>query len=624
MKVVFYLTILVFSISNICFSQGRGDQIFDESFIHEIRITTELEINDLFTIFFAEIGTEEYSYALSSVTLDGNILDSIGVRVKGGISSFDSKKPLKLDFNKFVSGQRYDGLKKLNLHQGNLDPSFIRETLSYGLFRNAGVKTVRTSFAKVYFNENYEGIYTIVEQIDDNFIHNRFASNNGALYKTGFMGLAPKYEVNNPLPYEVFETTITQIPTSLLHEQLSEYLDIESFLRFFALEVFVNAVDGPLTVDINYYIYYEPTEGTYVYIPWDYNLSLYGWTNHPLFANSGNFLFNRALNNPALKQRYLDIFCDLLAYNFDENRLQNLITTYQELLKDEVPNDPYIALIGNWEAGIQTIRNVITSRVFSLTAEVNENVNACNPLSNSIAPMEVVINEIVASNDKDSGIKDPNGDTADWIELYNNTSSDKNLSGYYLSNDKDVLKHWRFPENSTIAANDYLIVWADRDVDEDGLHTDFKLSKVAGEVYLSFENGEIVDEVVFTNQSTNIGFARVPNGIGDFKKQEASHNASNDLVLSNNNTRSKLEWSISPNPLHSNNIIQIHCSNSKLSKASLMDINGNLIWQSDLHLSRGINKIDLPPNSIRSGLYNLQLFDHSTKEISNQKLIVIE
>ena len=42
--------------------------------------------------------------------------DSVGVRLKGNSSGMHpgDKKSFKIDFNKYISGQNYDGLKKLN------------------------------------------------------------------------------------------------------------------------------------------------------------------------------------------------------------------------------------------------------------------------------------------------------------------------------------------------------------------------------------------------------------------------------------------------------------------------------------------------------------------------------
>ena len=622
MKVIYTVLILFFCNLTTVLSQGRGDMIFDETYVHEIRIHSGLDLNELFNLFLDELGVDEYTYSLAEVEIDNILLDSVGVRVKGGLTAFDQKKPLKLDFNSFISGNRFDGLKKINLHQGNMDPSYIREAVTYSLFRNAGVKAVRTSFANVYYNDEYQGVYTIVEQIDDNFIKDRFASKNGALYKPGFISSDLKYAYTNPLPYEDFITTVNQIPTELLHEELDQYLDVESYLRFFALEVFVNAVDGPLTVDGNFYIYYEPKSEQYVYIPWDYNLSLYPGANHPLFAQSQNFLLNRALSNPELRQQYLEIFCDLFQYNFVEDKIHSQIETYRSLLSEHIPNDPFLNFIGNWNNGMDDIKSLITSRIESLSSTLSTQINPCQPLINPIQNKELVINEIVASNDVNSGITDPAGSYADWIELYNNAPFDISLNEFYLSNDKEVLKHWRFPEETVISANDYLIIWADRDIEEEGLHADFKLKKERGELYLSYENGDIVDEVIFNNQETNAGFARIPNGSGDFQRQTSTFNASNDLVSSIGKEIENLDWNIFPNPSRQGNAITLFVSDPSTSQLEIIGMDGKTHWKMKLNIQKGYNTLPLEIQNLQPGAYILKKTDESTR-ISQSKMILI-
>jgi len=468
-------------------------------------------------------------------------------------------------------------------------------------------------------------VYTLVEQIDDNFIKNRFASNNGALYKTQFGALTFKYGIDDYLPYDEFESAVNNIPTNQLHIQLPEYLDVESLLRFYATSIFVNAVDGPFTVDENYYIYYEPKAGTYVYIPWDYNLSLYGGANHQLIPDgSANFIMNRLLSNPTLRARYLDIFCQLLQYNFDEDRLQDLITTYQNLLENEVPNDPFINIIGDWNTGLSAVRNVISSHYTSLTSELDAALDECPELTNPIALMDVVINEIVASNDMNSGIVDPAGGYADWIELYNNTSVDINLERFYLSNDKDVLKHWKFPEGATIEANDYLIIWVDRDLDEEGLHTDFKLNKTWGELYLSFENGEIVDEVIFTDQETNVGYARVPNGTGEFARQTTTFGESNDISTAVGKSDSEISWYVYPNPVQAMSALNIFCNQNLNVEMNIADITGKSIWSKEQSLNKGNNPIDKFGFQISNGVYYLTLKDKENGKRQTQLLVVNE
>jgi hypothetical protein len=74
---------------------------------------------------------------------------------------------------------------------------------------------------------------------------------------------------------------------------------------------------------------------------------------------------------------------------------------------------------------------------------------------------EVAINELLASNSLFGA--DQDGEHDDWIELYNNTSNYISLKNAYLSDASLTPLKWMFPDNATIAPNDYLIVWADND-----------------------------------------------------------------------------------------------------------------------------------------------------------------
>lgn len=70
---------------------------------------------------------------------------------------------------------------------------------------------------------------------------------------------------------------------------------------------------------------------------------------------------------------------------------------------------------------------------------------------------QILINEFSASNL--SGITDEDGEASDWIELYNNSDSEINLDGYYLSDDVRSLKRWSFP-NVSIIPDSYLLIFA--------------------------------------------------------------------------------------------------------------------------------------------------------------------
>ncbi len=93
---------------------------------------------------------------------------------------------------------------------------------------------------------------------------------------------------------------------------------------------------------------------------------------------------------------------------------------------------------------------------------------------------DVVINEFMADND--STLLDGDGNASDWIELHNTSSSEVDLTGWYLTDDAGNLRQWQFPATS-ISGDGYLVVFAsgqevDDYVDSLGyLHTNFKLSR---------------------------------------------------------------------------------------------------------------------------------------------------
>jgi len=125
----------------------------------------------------------------------------------------------------------------------------------------------------------------------------------------------------------------------------------------------------------------------------------------------------------------------------------------------------------------------------------------------------LVINEFLASNN--NVVVDQDGEYDDWVELYNNSDSDINLNGFYLSDDIVDPQKWVFPDTS-ISANDYLIVWTDNDVEQEGLHTNFKLSASGEQIILFDFNNETMDECSFGEQDENLSFGRFPNGNGAF------------------------------------------------------------------------------------------------------------
>ena len=56
---------------------------------------------------------------------------------------------------------------------------------------------------------------------------------------------------------------------------------------------------------------------------------------------------------------------------------------------------------------------------------------------------DLIINESMSKNN--NAVYDEDGDTFDWIEIYNNSLNPINMGDYYLTDDSSDLGKWKFP-----------------------------------------------------------------------------------------------------------------------------------------------------------------------------------
>jgi hypothetical protein len=164
---------------------------------------------------------------------------------------------------------------------------------------------------------------------------------------------------------------------------------------------------------------------------------------------------------------------------------------------------------------------------------------------------DILINELMADNGTTA--YDSNGENDDWVELYNNTSTAKDLSGLYLTDDVSNLTKWQIPLGTAINANDVLVIWVDSDSEQSGLHASFKLS-ASGESCVLSDGTTIYDQVDFGTQSQDVSYARCPDG-GTFTFADPTFDALNNCALGLNELSVTLAH-IYPNPSNVNFTIQ--------------------------------------------------------------------
>ncbi len=125
------------------------------------------------------------------------------------------------------------------------------------------------------------------------------------------------------------------------------------------------------------------------------------------------------------------------------------------------------------------------------------------------------INEFLASNTKTN--EDPQGETDDWVEIYNASDEPIDIAGMYLTDDPSAPRKWEIPAGqpqlTTVPAYGHLLIWADGDVADAGLHAPFGLSSNGDEIaLLDRDSATVIDHIAFDEQQADISFGRLPDG----------------------------------------------------------------------------------------------------------------
>lgn len=119
---------------------------------------------------------------------------------------------------------------------------------------------------------------------------------------------------------------------------------------------------------------------------------------------------------------------------------------------------------------------------------------------------QLIINEIFLTNGSVQLMTDFN--FSNWVEFYNTSQERVSTVGLYLSDDSLDLKKWAFPI-ANIAPGAYQAYYLTGK--NEGIHTNFKADADKGSIYLSNEDGEILEKYSYPKQFYNISYGRYPN-----------------------------------------------------------------------------------------------------------------
>ena len=150
---------------------------------------------------------------------------------------------------------------------------------------------------------------------------------------------------------------------------------------------------------------------------------------------------------------------------------------------------------------------------YSDAVEISGGTDPLNPASHPNTLLALRLNEFLASNR--NGLKDGYSESTDWIEIFNPNPIAVNLDAYFLTDDAEDLRKWRFPA-VPVPAGGYLVVFASaRDTtDPQGkVHTNFSLADAGEFLALVRPDGVTIDSQfapAFPRQTTDVSYGWHP------------------------------------------------------------------------------------------------------------------
>lgn len=270
--------------------------LFVPGVMHVIRLTlTPEEV--------ARIDQPERPKVHAAMQFDEQSLPDIGLKLKGGASyrPISARPALTLDINAWVKGARLFGLKAFKLHNGlSYDPTRTHEYLCYKLARAAGLMAPRVSWAEVWVNGVYKGVYTLVEKHDDVMIarHDPALAERGVVLEPtsafqDFGGDAPLTEAavleawdEGPLPPDPsvmdailgLDELLRAEPSPTATETLWRIADETAWRTYAAWEGFIANKDSYIVNRNNWRIFVNGNTTTLSWIPSGSDLS---WSGLP-------------------------------------------------------------------------------------------------------------------------------------------------------------------------------------------------------------------------------------------------------------------------------------------------------------------------------------------------------
>lgn len=394
--------------------------LFDESVLR----TYELEVApDDWAWLNANALLEEYVPA--TLHFEGEVFGQAAIRYKGATGSlklcFDGmgnqvcdKLSIKLAFDRYDPEGRFFGLKKLNLHGMETDPTRMHEAIGYRLFRDLGVAAPRTAYARVLVNGELLGLYAVIEQIDGRFTRERFPDGGeGNLYKevwpvhldeAPYLAALETNEDEAPSAAKMvrFAEALVAAGDAGFADVVESWIGAQYLARYMAVARLIDSwddivawycINGQPCINHNYFWYESTAEDRVWLIAWDVDHSLeepspirtkYGmpdWDDVAADCTPIDIFLGIQGRAPAcdpfirrmatqLWGQYAAESQALLDGAFSVSAMNARIDELAALIEDAVAEDPRGPGLAAWQSAVEALRAVVVAKRAHVAAKL--------------------------------------------------------------------------------------------------------------------------------------------------------------------------------------------------------------------------------------------------------------
>src|SRR5262245_14029259 len=256
-----------------------SDALFDRGRVIQIEI--RLDPKDWLALRIShpdfdenELPIRHYQYYRAVVVIDGQLVESVGVRKKGNWSG-SGRPSLKIKLDEYVKGKQFSGLAMLTLNC--LELTRAQQSLIYSFMNKAGAIAPRSNLARIVVNGEDLGIYGHVESIDKKFIKRHFGDAKGDLYEGQYRAdfttntwkmVEHKWGHDDDLMHVRNLMEVLEGPGPVSLKVIEERVNLTAFLTFWAATVLVGQDDAYPYNANNYYFYRDAKSEKFFFIPW--------------------------------------------------------------------------------------------------------------------------------------------------------------------------------------------------------------------------------------------------------------------------------------------------------------------------------------------------------------------